>query len=118
MINQVEIPIYLQKAIPEISGELKSHATDNVHDQIQTLASFTDKNIRAHNYDAVARCFRTAELLYNKGNSAVKNAIENVFVYSFTNLLSNHPAEKQRLIGIIPMTLYSLYMSQVYHRGC
>jgi hypothetical protein len=118
MINQVEIPLYLEKAIPEISAELKSQNKEDVHEQIQALTSFTDKNIRAHNYDEVARCLRTAELLYSKGNAAVKNAVENVFVYSFTRLFSNNPAEKQRLIGIIPMTLYSLYMAQVYHRGC
>ena len=66
----------------------------------------------------VKRCFMLADKLYNKGNATVQNAVQNVFVYSFTNMLHAYPAEKKQLLSLIPVTLYSLYMGQVCHNGC
>lgn len=118
MINQLEIPLYLEKALPEISEDLLSQKKNTAYDLINTLNTFTDKNIEAHNYQVVKRCFQVADKLYNRGNSVVQNAIQNVFVYSFTKMFQSHPAEKKELLAMIPITLYSLYITQIYHPGC
>jgi predicted SnoaL-like aldol condensation-catalyzing enzyme len=118
MINQLEIPMYLEEAIPEISNELNEGKKYNAFVLMNSLVLFTYKNIKAHNYKTVKKCFKVADKLYSKGNGMVKNAVQNVFVYSFTRMFQSHPAEKEKLLAIIPMTLYSLYIAQVCHKGC
>lgn len=118
MINQLEIPMYLEEALPAISKELTVSKNSSAYDAMHTLIDFTCRNIKAHNFNIVKRCFQIADKLYSKGNNAVKNAVQNVFVFSFTKIFQTYSAEKQDLLAIIPMTLYSLYLAQVHHRGC
>ena len=118
MINQLEIPMYLEDAIPEISVSLTLNKKDNAYDAMNTLCVFTCKNIDQRNYRVVKRCFKVADKLYSKGNTIVKNAVQNVFVYSFTKMFQSYPAEKKELMAILPISLYSLYITQLYHSGC
>ena len=117
MINQFEIPMYLEDALPEISGDLKLCKKDNPYKLMNTFIDFTSTNIKEHNYQVVKRCFQIADKLYDKGNIIVKNAIENVFIYSFSRLLSGGKKEMNLVLGLIPGTLYSLYMHQVLKPG-
>jgi len=117
MINQFEIPIYLEDALPEISGDLKQCKKDNPYKLMKTLIDFTSNNIKEHNYQVVKRCFQIAEKLYDKGNSIVKNSVENVYIYSFSRLLNGDKKEMNLILGLIPGTLYSLYMHQVLKPG-
>ena len=110
--------MYLEDAIPEISSDLVLSRKRNAYDMMNTLTAFTCQNINEHNYNVVKRCFQMADKLYSKGNTMVKNAVENVFVYSFSKMLNTYPAEKKQLFAIIPITLYSLYIAQVYQKGC
>ncbi len=118
MINQLEVPMFLEEALPEICLDLASGKKNNAYDTMNTLISFTFKNIKEHNFKMVKRCFKIADKLYSKGNAMVKGAIENVFVYSFTKMFLSYPLEKQKLLSMLPITLYSLYISQIYHKGC
>ena len=118
MISQLEIPSYLEEALPDISKELKVNKKGNAYDAMNALIVFTGKNIKAHNYKMVRCCFEIADKLYNKGNTMVKNAVQNVFVYSFTKMFEIYAAEKQQILGMLPATLYALYIAQVHHRGC
>ena len=118
MINQLEVPMYLADAIPEIANEITVNKKCNAFTLMNSLVSVTDKNITKHDFLALKRCFAVADKLYDKGNAVVKNAVQNVFVYSFTKMFACHPAEKREIMAIIPMALYSLYIGQVCHRGC
>ena len=117
MINQVELPMYLEDAIPEISHDLVLNCETNAYSAMNTLTAFTSENIEAHNYNVVKRCFLLADKLYSKGNGIVKNAVENVFVFSFTRMFDCFPAEKKQILAILPISLYSLYITQVCHCG-
>ena len=118
MINQLEVPMYLQDALPEIRENIKPDDKTNAYKLMNTLTTFTSKNIQAHNYNVVKRCFKVADKLYSKGNCVVQNAVQNVFVYSFTNIFQTYSNERQDVLAIIPITLYTLYMAQVHHEGC
>lgn len=118
MINQLEIPMYLEEALPELAIDMDENKKNNPYDLMNTLMAFTCKNINGHNFKIVKRCFQLADKLYNKGNMAVKNAVQNVFVYSFTTMFERYPAEKKQLLAILPITLYSLYIAQIHHIGC
>ncbi len=118
MINQLEMPMYLQEALPEISSELKLDKTCNPFTLMHTLTEFTGENIKEHNYTVVKRCFKVADKLYSKGNGTVKNAVQNVFIYSLTNIFQTCKLEKSRVLAMLPISLYTLYLTQVYHSGC
>ncbi len=118
MINQFEVPMYLGDAIPEISEKISQDKKNSVYKIMNILIVFMRTNIEIHNFKAVKRCLKIADKLYSKGNGLVRNAIENVFVYSFTNIFQAYPAEKKKLLAAIPITLYSLYIAQLYRRGC
>lgn len=116
MINQFEVPMYIEEAIPEITFVESNKG--NAYDMMDTLIEFTCKNIKDHDYKTVKRCFKIADKLYSRGNTVVKNAVKNVFVYSFTNMFQTYTVEKQQLLALLPITLYSAYMEQVHHSGC
>lgn len=110
--------MYLEEALPAISGELKANEKGNIYDAMHTLTTFMGKNIKAHNYKVVKKCFDIAGKLYDKGNKVVKDAVQNIFVYSFTQIFHTYAAEKKEVLALLPMTLYSLYMAQIHHNGC
>jgi hypothetical protein len=117
MINQLEISMYLEDAVPEISEDLKCCQRNNAYKLMHTLINFTSKNIEVHNYEVVKRCLKTADKLYSKGNTIVKNAVENVFVFAFSRLFFQHKNDTKLLLGLIPGSLYTLYMHQVLKPG-
>ncbi|PQJ12622.1 hypothetical protein CJD36_002450 [Flavipsychrobacter stenotrophus] len=118
MINQLEIPMFIEEALPEMPRELLTSKQNTAYDLLGSLTTFTCKNINDHNYRSVKRAFQIADKLYAKGNGVVKNAVENVFVYSFTRMFNTYPNEKKELLAILPITLYTIYMAQVCHKGC
>ena len=82
------------------------------------LARYTRKMINLHDLPAVAKCMRLADKIYSKGNTIVKNAVENVFVYSFSGLRNCcDQQEWSKVQSGMPMTLYSLYVKQIYRSG-
>lgn len=117
MFNQYEACLYVQDALPEFKKELTTVKNDNPYAAMQALADITVYEVNEHNFNMVRRCFDIAEKLYNRGNNAVKNAVENVFVYSsFTTIL--HCPDKKKILAIIPITLYTLYINQLHAGGC
>ncbi len=118
MINQVEIPMYLEEALPEMPHDLLVSKENSPYNLLEALSTFTCRNIQDHDYKAIKRSFKIADMLYSKGNDIVKNAVANVFVFSFTRIFQTYPGEKKRLLSLLPMTLYTIYISQVCHKGC
>ena len=119
MINQYEVPAYLVDGLPEIEKELKAFSpTINIFKSIQCLANYTKVKVLQHDLKAVKKCFAIADEIYVKGNTLVKDAIENVFVYSFSGLMNLcNSDEKKQLQSIIPMDLYTTYVQQVLKPG-
>lgn len=118
MINQLEVPMFLEEAVPNIKSDICDGHCNRAYDLMSSLSAYTCQNITAHDFKTVKRCFQVAEKLYDKGNAVVKNAVQNVFVYSFTNIFQKYPVERQRLMAIMPISLYSLYIAQINHCGC
>ena len=119
MISQYEVPVYLVNELPEIERDLKTCSpTLNIFKSIQCLANYTRSKLILHDLKAVKRCLAVADEVYVKGNSLVKMAIENVFVYSFSsfiNLCSKD--ERKQLQAIMPLDLHTVYVQQVLTSG-
>ena len=108
--------MYLEEALPGISKELQSSRTPcNVYKSVHIFLDYTVSQIRAHNMPVVKKCFYLADKLYSKGNTAVRNAVENVYVYSFSSFPTASAEEKKMLMGLIPGSLYTIYLKQVMH---
>jgi hypothetical protein len=118
MIDQFEVRGLLEETLPDISPELrKENNTSNIYKLIHILLDYTFKKIREHNITTVKKCFLLAEKLYNRGNEAVRCAVENIYVYSFSHLPVKNEAEKKQVLNVLPGSLYTLYMRQVIHSG-
>lgn len=94
-------------------------AVGNICQTINILTAHMWKMARLHHFRQVHTCMNLASRLYLDGNEPVKNAVENIFVYSFSALqLSCTKAEWNLLKSDIPSPLYSAYLRQVMHGGC
>lgn len=119
MMNRYEVPSYLQDALPEMKEVLvKEGVSSNLFDpykSVQCLTDFTLKNAHEHNIKMLKRCFRAAERLYIKGNEIIKNAVTNVFIYSFSELFAGCADRRERIKiqSAMPSYLFSAYVQQV-----
>lgn len=119
MINQYEVPAYLADALPEIKEDLKNISpTLNIFKSTQCLSEFTRKKVMQHDLMGIKKSFAIAEYLYTKGNPAVRDAIENVFVFSFSSLLYiGNKNERLELQGLMPLSLHTAYVQQILKSG-
>lgn len=119
MINQYEASAIIADELPEIKEEIKNFSPElDIFKSIQCLTNFTSRKLKEHNLLMVKRCFKTAEEIYCKGNTAIKNAIENVFIFSFPAFINVcDKEERNALQAIMPLQLYSVYIQQVLKSG-
>ena len=115
MLVPSETSQYLREQLPEISKSLP--ATVTMFGVLHALSEFSCKSALAHDYDKLSKCFGAAESLYEQGNGGVKSAVENVYVYSFSRLLTIAATDKKNIQSLMPPVLRAIYMSQVMHRG-
>jgi len=116
MINEHELPHIVEQEIPELSAQLSDkEKCSTVHDTINLLRDHTHDKMAENNFNAVKQCMTVAEKLYKKGNHTVKNAIENIYVYSFSHMLFHDSERRKQLLGLIPISLYSVYVHQMLH---
>ncbi len=113
MLCQEELSEYIEKEMPELSGMGKGDKPQNVYDIVRHMLKYTKSQVIQHNLNAAKKCMNLAEQLYYKGNNAIKNAIENVFVYSFSHAFFHDENKRKEVIGIIPESLYKLYKRQL-----
>lgn len=119
MIRQYEIPALLKAELPAISEDnYPARITMSIYKSVQSFSDFTKHAVQDHNVNLARKCFSLAEKLYRNGDAIVKNAIENIFVFSFTSFMPNDRVEKLILQSIIPAPLYAVYMKQVMRSGC
>lgn len=118
-MNQYEVPALMADELPEIKHELKHLSVlGNINTAMHILADFTNHMIVEHNYAMVQKCMNLANRIYTKGNNLIRNAVENVFVYSFSTLRATcNRTEWKLLQARMPVTLYSLYVNQLLKTG-
>jgi len=113
MLGKEDISEYVQKEMPELVGVLKADESKNVYDIIRHMLKYTKSQVIRHNLTAAKKCMTLAEKLYYKGNNAIKNAIENVFVCSFSHAFFHDEDKIKEIMDIVPDKLYKLYRKQL-----
>jgi hypothetical protein len=113
MITQLELPEYIEHEMPELGGICDKDRSRTVYDIVRHMMKYTKSQVIKHNLNAAKKCMALAEQLYHKGNNAIKNAIENVYVYSFSHAFFHDEKERKEIMDIVPPSLYKLYREQV-----
>jgi hypothetical protein len=113
MLCQEDLPEYIENAMPELAVGSKKDKPQNVYDIMRHLLKYTRSQVIKHNLSAAKKCMTLVSQLYYKGNNVIKNAIENIYVYSFSHAFFHDEEQKKEIMDIVPDTLYKLYRSQV-----
>ncbi|MEW5675476.1 hypothetical protein ABGT15_04115 [Flavobacterium enshiense] len=82
--------------------------------KMERFAEVTINSLKLGKMVRAKRCLELANDVFQKGNSEVKNAISNVYLYSVSHYLElNHFAMKQ----LLPIELHKEYVKQINTSG-
>ena len=104
------------ESLPLIANKLSA---SSLYQSIQVLTDYTRRMAFERNYKMVEKCMELVEKIYEKGNTLVKNAVENIFIFSFSTMLSRCNIVEWRIVqSYMPSDLYRLYVQQVLKSKC
>lgn len=104
MISEKDIPSLLKNELPEIKDKLDHDGKSlgaGLYRNIQVLTDNTRMAIKTGNMQSARKCFRTAELLLSGGNTCVKSAVRNIFLYSLAYLLERRSQKGEELRKVL-----------------
>lgn len=116
MIHEYEVPAYITGTLPQLKREFTRGC--HVYDAVQVLTDYTKRMALEHDFRELKNCMSLIEKIYEKGDTLVKNAVENIFIFSFSSMrLLCNIVEWRMVQSIMPSTLYTLYVQQVLRSG-
>ncbi|RYZ52674.1 MAG: hypothetical protein EOP49_09000 [Sphingobacteriales bacterium] len=114
MMNQEDVPSYVTSEIPEMGQEMKDNIKNaSIYQIMHQLVNYTNGQLQQNNFSYAGKCFQVVSKLYSQGNKAVKCAIENTYVYALDKTIMSYNSNRERIIGLIPHDLYSIYVRQI-----
>lgn len=118
-MNHTDAVREIIKLIPESQEEFKdSYKTKTPFMVISVFTKQIKKLIKDHDQKILMKSITKMNLLYSKGDQALKNAIENIFVYSLDSLtFCCEPSYKDLIFAKMSPTLQNNYLRQVYKSG-
>jgi hypothetical protein len=120
MLNQYDVTSFITFRLPEVMSEL-SHTGEEptAYQSIQALADYAKRMALEHDFKRVEKCMNLVQKIYEKGNTLVRNAVENIFIFSFSTMLSRCNLVEWRIVqSYMPAELYALYVKQVLRSTC
>src|SRR4051812_21122378 len=115
MITEKNIKEVLTSKLPLLSSELNfTEDKTCAYRSAAFFAAYTKKLIRLENFTEVENCLWVAEHLLNNGDYTVRNAIENVFLFSVSQAAV---FDYNFMEGSIPPKLYKAYKKQTISSG-
>jgi hypothetical protein len=115
MMTQFEVPAFIAGKLPQIRQDLnKSGKEVTIYQSMQVLTDYTKRMAIEHDFKMVQRCMAIVGKIYESGNLLVKNAVENVFIFSFSSIMAICNIIEWRIVqSYMPSGLYALYVRQV-----
>ncbi|WP_454059293.1 DUF7674 family protein [Elizabethkingia ursingii] len=114
-MNHLEATQEITAIIPEIKNELSDQNTSGI------IQVFTDKireMIRKNENRLLFKSLEKMDHIYKKGDIALKNAVENIFIYSLDYLTASCNKGYRRVIFCnISPDLQKIYFRQIYKPG-
>ena len=119
MLSQNEVPALIAGTLPQIKSDLSNSAKPTAYQSIQVLTDYTKRMALEHNFKMLQNCMALVQTIYEKGNLLVKNAIENVFIFSFSTMLARCNTVEWKIVqSYMPSDLYAIYVQQVLKSKC
>lgn len=118
-MNQNEAVVAVCAALPEVTATITNEgARSNPFALVRIITRYTRKMAAQHNELMLEKCLQLVDKVYTQGERAIKNAIENIFIFSLDHILYPCSAgERSRTFSKVPVTLYTSYVNQVYKSG-
>jgi hypothetical protein len=108
----------LGNELPEINPELEKLPNPrNIYVSMKCFAEFTKQLIKKGNLSEVKHCFNVAEKMLLEGNKTVKNAIENVYIFSMSSIWDFTSPLSHKIKGMMNQGLLTEYKKQVCANG-
>jgi hypothetical protein len=86
---------------------------------IQELTDQAKRLAFQHDFTGLKNCMNLVQQIYKSGNTVVKNAVENIFVFAFSSILPRcNQVEWQLVRSCMPQELYTLYIGQINRSSC
>lgn len=119
-MNKYEAPALIAAKFPMLDSELLFLTiTGNINKAMSIFAGYTRNLITTRNYLKVHQCMALANMIYEQGDAIVKNAVSNIYIYSFSLMsLCCNKVEWHIIQSKIPFSLYALYIRQVMQSSC
>jgi hypothetical protein len=122
MFDQQQIPALVARQFPQVQQDLwrvGAQAPLTAFQSIQVLTDYTKRMALEHDFNMVGKSMTLMGKLYEKGNAIVRNAVENVFIYSFSALMCNCNIVEWRMVqSYMPPELYAVFVGQVLRSRC
>lgn len=87
---------------------------DSLIKKMERLAEITISSLQLGKIARVRRCLELAEELLTKGNSEMKNAITNIYLYSVSHYME---INRIAISKILPNSLHKEYVKQINTSG-
>ncbi|MET6999115.1 DUF7674 family protein [Chitinophaga defluvii] len=118
MINQYEVPAFIEDTIPELRRALHQFpAVFHIYETVTCFTDYTSCQLRDNNYSAVGKCLELAGKLYERGNSIVKGAITRIFLPALSAFPIKNRVTRITIYSLIPASLYNLYIQHQLNVG-
>src|SRR5262245_33219990 len=109
MIREFEVPAFITGTLPQLKSEFTRR--QHIYDSMQVLTDYTKRMALEHNLGEVKKCMSLVERIYDKGNTLVRNAVENIFIFSFSSMRMLCNIVEWRMVqSFMPTELYALYI--------
>jgi hypothetical protein len=97
----------------------KQNPQPAIFSAIQELTDQAKRLAFQHDFAGLKNCMNLVQQIYNSGNTVVKNAVENIFVFAFSSILPRcNQVEWQLVQSCMPQELYTLYVGQINRSAC
>ena len=117
-MNYLQAAQEIKEVITDIQNELKENRTQNSYSVIQTFTDRIKSMIRQNDRNILFKSLKKMDEIYKNGDIMLKNAVENIFIYSLDNYTAFCSEEYRKVIfSHISQDLQKIYSRQIYSHG-
>lgn len=118
MMNYSDAVQEITEILPDFENRLAGFMPRNAHSVIRTFTECIKNMVRQNDSDLLFKSLRKMSVIYNKGDLPLKNAVENIFIYSLDNFTAFCSGEYRKVIfSHISHELKMCHSRQIYSHG-
>ncbi|WP_419870176.1 DUF7674 family protein [Chryseobacterium sp. CT-SW4] len=117
LMNQNQSLKKMLLSLPEIQNSA-DHTEKSPYEMIEAFTNHMRWLIDQNDNKQIEENLKIIGQVYEEANSSLKNAIDNIFIYSLDHSANFHgDKNREDLLGLLPANLRSVYLHQVYKSG-